>query len=83
MAFLEKKGRQLSCRFYHCSTKWNSLKQFMRKYFSVDKHEVVIFVKRERKFLLVSMAGCVSLYCREIGASDLEMATFKLKNFKQ
>lgn len=55
----------------------------MRKYFSVDKHEVVIFVKRERKFLLVSMAGFVSLYCQEIGASDLEMATFKLKNFKQ
>lgn len=55
----------------------------MRKYFSVDKHEVVIFVKRKRKFLLVSMAGCVSLYCQEIGASDLEMATFKLKNFKQ
>lgn len=54
----------------------------MRKYFSVDKHEVVIFVKRERKFLLVSMAGCVSLYCQEIGASDLEMATFKLKNYK-
>lgn len=61
VAFLEKKGRQLSCRFYHCSTKWNSLKQFMRKYFSVDKHEVVIFVKRKRKFLLVSLWLVVSL----------------------
>lgn len=53
----------------------------MRKYFFVYKYEVVIFVKRERKFLLVFMVGCAFLYCK-IGGSGLEMVIFKLKNYK-